>query len=173
MEYVKKYKWALGGLIVMVLLNIATLVTIWTIQPPQPFIPEEDPLQGRVQKFMERELNLSDQQVQTFRRLRMEHMQETRALNTKLHQNRRKFYEALSDSTAHSKRDSLARIIGNCYVDIERSMHEHFAELKSVLGPEQQQKFEELTRQSLWMQRHEGQRRGREYRRRGEYRGNR
>jgi len=153
MEYSKKYRWALIGFIIMVLLNIGTLVTIWMIQPPRlggVVFGEEQP--RRVQRFLQRELSLTPEQLDAFQRLRREHMRETQSIITGLQETRSAYFELLNrpdSAVSTTARDSLEQRIGRAHARLEASTYRHFRELRDILDEEQRQRFNRVIDQTM------------------------
>lgn len=153
MEYAKKYRWALIGFIILLVLNIATLATIWIIRPPTRlagFGEQEQP--RRVQRFLERELDLSRQQRESFRQLRENHMRETRSLVSELLDSRRAYYELLNrpdSAIGVSVKDSLVRRIGSAHARLEESTYNHFQEVRRILDEEQRRQFDSIIEQTI------------------------
>ncbi|MDX1617602.1 MAG: periplasmic heavy metal sensor [Balneolaceae bacterium] len=151
-ELSKKYRWALIGFIVMVLLNIGTLATIWIIRPPhRPAVGlEEQP--RRVQRFLERELDLTASQREAFRLLRQEHFRETQSIVKDLAASRRAYFDLLSqpDSAVDAAlRDSLLHRIGSGHAQLEASTYRHFREMRNMLDRGQRQKLDRIIEQTI------------------------
>lgn len=152
MEYAQKYRWALAGMLVLLVLNIATLVTIWMIRPPLPGSGPEDDPPRRVQRFLRRELDLSADQQRTYQQLRSRHMAQTRSMVSELEESREAYFDLLHQPETprnEAKRDSLALRIGNIHAKLEESAYNHFKEMRNMLDEEQKQKFDSVIEQSL------------------------
>jgi len=151
MELSKKYRWMKIGFIIMVVLNVGTLATIWIIRPPFPFRhPTER--RERVQHFLERELNLTDQQRQTFRELRRQHFQKNQEILNNIHQLRGRYFDLLEspDSTANQAEiDSIATQIGRLQAQMEENMFDYLQRMRKLLSNEQQKKFARVIEQAL------------------------
>lgn len=151
MELAKKYRWAKIGFIIMVLLNVITLVTIWVIRPPFRF---RHPMEGRqrVQNFLERELDLTARQRQTFSELRRQHFQKNQEILNDIHQLRSRYFDLLEkpDSTAsQAEIDSIASRIGQLQAQMEENMFDHLQKMRKLLSYEQQKKFARVIEQAL------------------------
>lgn len=139
------------GFIIMVLLNIGTLATIWIIRPLFPF---RHPIERRerVQHFLERELNLTAQQKQTFLELRRHHFQKSQEIMNNIHQLREHYFDLLesSDSAANQVEvDSIATQIGRLQAKMEENMFDHLEKMRELLTYEQQKKFTRVIEQAL------------------------
>ena len=144
MEYKTKYRWALAGFLVMLLLNIVVLAGIWLLRPGGGPFHREGQSQFRVQRFMERELNLSEEQKTAFRELRREHIRETRSYYRDIRMARKAIFEALRDNEKNGAVDSLTSEIGRKQQELERAVYDQFSELRSICNDEQKAKFDRM-----------------------------
>lgn len=157
MDYQKKYRWAVTGLLVMILLNVVTLLTIWLNKPDySEWIHNRDEDRGHngVHQFMQKELGLSSAQMDSIAALRRTHFRELRTMKRNLEQMRRNYFDMLMNPETEFdiSRDSLVQNMAGQYIAIEKSMHRHMSEMKSVLNEDQQQKFERLMKNTLMKQ---------------------
>ncbi|MDR9417972.1 Spy/CpxP family protein refolding chaperone [Gracilimonas sp.] len=158
MEVSKKYKWALGGLIVMVLLNAATLFTIWINKPDvRNWRNADDRDRNPAQHFMKERLDLTDAQSDSVESLRHAHFSEVRQNRDSLNKYRQAYLEfIMSDESGNkAKKDSLLNLITGQYHQIESAMYQHMAEMKEVLNSEQQQKFKKVLKNTVFRNQHD------------------
>lgn len=149
MNIEKKYRWALTGLIIMILLNAATLITIWLNHPDGKDWRKHrnyERERGSIQEYMKKELGLTDQQAETIVELRRDHYREIRSFRDSLEQNRRAYFKFVmsEDAEDQAKRDSVLTLLTNQYENIEGLLYSHMTEVKELLDEEQQNKFEKL-----------------------------
>lgn len=150
MDQTKKYKLALIGFLTMLVLNIGLIVTIWIIFPPAQ-LPQFNADRPRVQRFLERELNLDQQQRQQIQALRRKHMAATRPLMTSIRSQRTKFMQSLQSTdkpTNPRQIDSLSTEIGRLHAEMERINYRHFQQISDLLRPEQRQRFYQIIQQT-------------------------
>ena len=150
----KKYKWALTGFVVMLVLNLATLTTIWIGGTDTPdWDRQADGERGRtaVHKFMQKELGLSESQVESIAEMRKSHFREVRELRSKLEAQRHAYFEFIMgpDSGNLQKRDSILTELKERFAEIDNAFYVHMTEMKTVLNAEQQQKFKQLMKESM------------------------
>ena len=146
MNYQRKYRWALTGFIIMVILNLGTLVTIWMIKPPHR-VDFRGNRGERLHYFITRELDLTNAQKEQFRGIRQRHVRETRTILDEMHQHRRDYFQLLKDFDRRDdsiRVDSLASLIARDQARLERSIYNHFSEIRSILNEDQKAKFEQL-----------------------------
>jgi Spy/CpxP family protein refolding chaperone len=161
METQKKYTWALAGFILMILLNLATLFTIWAHRPDgRNWRGNRDSDRGRsaVHQSMKRELGLTSAQEDSIATMRRRHFKETQSLKNTLENKRRAYLDlAMSNNSDLEKRDSLLTELTRQYLKVEKSMYRHISEMNSLLNAEQQQKLKKLMNDSFMHGRKEGQ----------------
>ncbi|MEX2602915.1 MAG: periplasmic heavy metal sensor, partial [Gracilimonas sp.] len=146
MTYEQKYRWAIAGLIIMILLNAISLISIWNQTPqnteiwePGSEIRERDP----AHQFMKNKLNLDEAKADSITDLRRQHFREVRVLRRELEDLRRSYFNALTDDPDGNSAtlDSMVQEMGRKSADIELSMHRHMVELNSMLNQEQRREF--------------------------------
>lgn len=162
MDYSKKYRWALTGFIILLILNIGTLATIW-LTPRPPFIMQAIGGHGgvdsggieigigrsrglsiRAGNFMATQLNLSADQAQKFEKLRREHLKKVRPLLAEIAEQRRSYFSSLGQQDSlltPEKMDSIAQRIGRAHARIEKANYQHFIEMRDLLGEDQKEQF--------------------------------
>lgn len=158
MDDSKKYRLALTGLIVLLLVNIVTIVSMWRIHPPRPDVPGKE--DTKVQGFFQRELELSPEQIESYNVLREEQRQKTRQIHRNLNAHRRAYFTLIEQPDSlqnEAVRDSLARLMGNEYLELERVNFEHFSKMRKLLNKEQREKLKKVMNESLFRR---GQRNG-------------
>ncbi len=162
----KKYKWALAGLIIMVALNAITLVMLWNIHPlahnhdRRNQGKEYD--RGKIHRYMQKEIGLSDVQIDSLSALRRAHYQEIRELRAQLNDFRSEYFDFIlsEDAQNKAKQDSLINQLSKQYMRIEHALFEHLEKTKAVLEPEQIPKYKRLIKDSMSGGRHQKMNRG-------------
>jgi Spy/CpxP family protein refolding chaperone len=149
MDFLTKRRLTNLAMIVLVILNLFTLTMLWFHQlrerlfPPPPPPDTEGP--GRVEHFLERELDLTKEQVERFDELRKQHFLRSEAIMEEIHQLKREITEQLFLSSPDTgKVGRLTEEIGSRQAQLERLLFKHFTDLKSACQPEQKRKFETL-----------------------------
>ncbi|MDZ7806351.1 MAG: periplasmic heavy metal sensor [Gracilimonas sp.] len=149
METSKKYKWALSGLIVMVLLNAIILLSVWMDHNDGSDwhkYRDDDRDRNSSQQFMKKELGLTDEQSEQVTALRREHFGEIRAVKNELDETRRSYlnYILMNDSHDPEMRDSLVNVLTQGYAEIEESLYIHMQDIREILNDEQAERFKEF-----------------------------
>ena len=158
METQKKYRWAVIGLIIMIVMNLAIIFTIWMNRPGttdwrQHRMDERG--RGAVHQFMKKELGLSDSQVSSMANTRRAHFKEMDSLRNELEQTRRIYFDFImsGDADNTAKRDSLMNQLANQYIEVESALYSHMSEMREILNPNQQQKFKSLMKDTFLRER--------------------
>lgn len=150
MDYKNKYRWAMAGFMVMLFLNLAVIAGIWIFRPGGHFLGRERAGQIRMQHFIERELNLSEEQIKAFRELRRDHFRETRNINRDIRKYRSSLFALLENEQKDmSKADSLSNVLGEAQQALEKAIYEHFAELRGICNEQQKEKFDRITQKVM------------------------
>ncbi|MCP4402436.1 MAG: periplasmic heavy metal sensor [bacterium] len=138
----------------LIVLNVTSLGTIWFLQSRQsPGTEVQGP--GPVRNFLERELDLTQEQAQQFEILRQEHFQESKAISEDIHPLKETIMQevfAASPDSATVK--AFAEEIGAKQAELEELRFQHFLALKSVCRPEQLETFQALFRELFPPQNH-------------------
>lgn len=157
----QKYKWALTGLVVMVLLNAIILATLWM---NRPVLSDSDRFLGNnkvsppIHQQMQNQLGLTGGQRERFTEIRREHIREMRALRRVLDDQRKEYLDLILDDNTESQesRDSLLTELTHQFSEIERSMYHHMTEMKNILDEEQQAKFQQMMQRGFTREHHRG-----------------
>lgn len=149
METTKKYKWALAGFILMLVLNILTLTALWMTRPAsQPWRGDGEDGRNRqaMHQQMKEVIGLSEDQTKAMGRMRRDHFDEMRTLRRNLEETRRRYLRSsLTDTSPSSiRRDSLMDQLTRQYTLIDQAMAQHIQDMQSVLHEEQRELFQEL-----------------------------
>jgi Spy/CpxP family protein refolding chaperone len=152
---IRFYKWLI---VILLILNIATLsFTIFSHLPHRPFreLPVNNPvdkeeMHKRNEIFLQRELNLDDEQMNLFRQSRKQHFSAQKELMKKNRMIREELSEAIFQTQFNqNKTDSLITLLGKITIAIETLNAQHFIELRSFCRPDQQQKFGKVFREII------------------------
>jgi Spy/CpxP family protein refolding chaperone len=133
MENLKFYKIAIA---VLLLLNVGTLVFLWSHRPPSP--------EGRGPfQFLVNATGMDETQQTTYRTLRDAHRESMQAFRKQNSQIRGQMFELLKQHPANDPAvtqllDSLAAVKR----EEEILTYEHFRQVRSICRPDQQMKFD-------------------------------
>jgi len=152
MDYFSKNKLSIWIIVVLVLMNLFTLSTIWFKEIRFPFIPPPPESGHRRQglKVLEKELNLTPDQITVFNEIRQRHFDKMKPIQEEVHTLRCDLMDELFKTEPDTvKIKMLAMQIGVKETERERCMFEHFMEMKSACTPEQRSKFQSLMQKVL------------------------
>jgi len=144
MDYFTKNKMLFWCVIVLVVLNAATLTSFWmgksTAELPR------HPDGGRDgQKIMEERLQLSDEQGLQFKQIRNEHFMRTRPLQGDMHKTRLDILDEIFASEPDDvKIQKLLAELGIKQNEFESKLIRHFQELKGACNAQQTEELKHM-----------------------------
>lgn len=143
MNYFSKNRiWGLAVLL-LVLVNIATLVTFWIMKGTNPF-NQEGP-RKEVVDFIVTELKLDSSQKKQFIFLKEEHQQQIRTIKDSIRKAKDDLFGLLKDPNASEESiASASKITAALEAEIDQVTFRHFQKLRKICSPEQQKKFDEI-----------------------------
>lgn len=144
MDYKNRYKFLMIGFIAMLILNVAVIGSVWYLKPPRNFT-DNDKREQRIFQPFERELNLSKEQMETFKKLRDEYRTKVSVVRENIQQSKKMLFDELQ-SDSDQKVDSLVSEIGKGYETLEKMNFMHFQELSSNLEEDQKEAFKKTMR---------------------------
>ena len=110
---------------------------MWLFPPKPPH--------HRIERFFQKELNLSDDQKDQFNALREKHIATVNGLHEALQKNKSQLFEALSENPMDSVLvDEIIQKESEIHAKLEKALLQHFLDLKSICSEEQQRKLGEL-----------------------------
>ena len=119
---------------ILVLLNIATLASMWLFPPRPPH--------HRIERFLQKELNLTNEQKEQFKSLKDQHLAVTKTYHEELQKNKKQLFETLSKTPTDSVLiDNILEKDGKIHALLEKALVEHFTDLKGICSEEQQEKL--------------------------------
>lgn len=135
-------------ILILFILNLALIFSIWYPRLKGPGrknlgISEHD--REMVQRYMERQLNLSPEQSANMAKLRDAHFIKADSLTEEINQIRKEIMDELfNNSPDKDKVQKLVEALGTKQVELERLNFSHFQDLLSLCKPDQKEKFKTL-----------------------------
>lgn len=131
----KNNKVLISVIIVLIVLNMISLSFIWNGRSHH-----EGDHPPKVEKFLGKRLNLSEEQVSFFKKSRKEHFEKTSNLMSEIASLRSKLVQQIEIEAS----DSLLNSIASKYKELEKLNHEHFRRLRSICNDQQKVKFDSM-----------------------------
>lgn len=152
MDIFKKNRNLIFTIIVLVIINIATLSLLWLGKPNPNKIRK--PIDGRdekvrIEKLLKKDLGFSTQQAEQFLRLQKNHREKTNFLAEELQQLKKKMFEEAMYSNNFNISDSLLNLSLEKQKELETITFQHFQKVKKICTPEQQEKLFKLMHRLL------------------------
>lgn len=131
----KNNKVLIGVIVVLVILNVISLSFIWngrdhhdSHRPP------------KVEKYLGKRLNLSEDQITLFKKSRGEHFEKTSGLTSEISRLRSQLAQNIDEEAS----DEILTSIASKYRELEKLNHEHFRRLRSICDDQQKIKFDSM-----------------------------
>ncbi len=144
------------AIVILALANLSTLGFLWyqhqcqeegeNCRPPRPEAStphDEAPHRGAAFDFIVNETKMSEQQIQQYEELRDQHQQAIRPLRNTQHQVRETLFQELN-STDDVKRGAQLQQLAQLHSRQDSITIKHFQQVRNILNPEQQQKFDQI-----------------------------
>jgi Spy/CpxP family protein refolding chaperone len=139
-------------IVVLLLVNIATLVFMWTSRHSEGSMQPAPGGPSRVAEYLTHELNLTVDQQKKFEELRDVNHEKIQELNQKSGKMHKEYFDMLGSPQLDSgKMMQLADSMSACTKKIELLTFEHFREVRALCNAEQQKKFDVIIQDALRM----------------------
>ncbi len=151
MDNIIKKRLAFWGVILLVIMNLSSLVTVWYLHYHRPDVSNlEMPPPNRVTDFLKNELGLSEIQTQRAASVIEDHFTKVEIILYSMRDIRKELLKEISVETPDfAKIEKLADQIGDKHSELEKLKFYHFLELKKTCTPDQQKKLEKIFRDIL------------------------
>ena len=146
MDVFKQNRYLNGVVILLVVLNLATLTMLWLgrSQGPPPGRPPR-PGQNQIQRMLREELAFDEDQVNRYLRLRHELREQVRRIDDEVRQIKKQMFdEVLQDHPQRELSDSLLAMAQEKQAQIEKLTYQHLLNLRNLCKAEQQDKLKQL-----------------------------
>lgn len=142
-----KNKILIWAVIVLMVANVALLVTIWINHDRQ-----RRPEKGSPADYLVKELILNAEQQNKLRELGKQHHEASEKIRGQIKDARHQLFALLqqpgiADSTKKSAADNVAKYLEQ----LDLLTFDHFQQLRAMCNPEQQKKFDEIIEEVLQM----------------------
>ena len=150
MENIFKQKTAAWTIVILLIINLATLTTIWyrEFRKPdfRPFAPRDrQERKENVPRFMKEELNLDENQFQAFEKIRTEYLERAGNLMSQMHDLREELFREVLAATPDSlKTVGILQKIGDKQVEFDRNIYSYFMEIRALCGEQNEDKLHAL-----------------------------
>ena len=145
MNYFSTRRVTTWTIILLILLNLATLAMLWMSHFKQPAAPLPQQGARNTKQFLQHELGLTDDQARQFEELRQQHFQQSKVFVDAIQQLKRELLDEVFASTPNLETmQNIAEEIGTNQAELETLRYHHFLELKALCQPDQVKKFRAL-----------------------------
>ncbi len=140
-------------IVLLLLFNVSTLSLLWYKEINKPPRPVRGPSgtnaldnRERIQRFIERELDLSREQAREFRKLHSTYLQQSKVLRNEIRDLKRNQLqvEMFASKADTLKINQVARRIADKQFEFEKQTFLHFQELRALIGEGQEESLKAL-----------------------------
>lgn len=140
MSDLSKIKWLTGFVVLLIVVNVATLGTLWY----RPHPPHRQG-GGPPPDMLREELNLTKDQEQQYDQLRRAHRQKIDAIHKQSRELHDLFFEQLRTAqTSGGTADSLINLMAANSSENEKATFAHLMSVRKICSPEQQRHFDDV-----------------------------
>ena len=158
MDIFKQKKILVFTIIVLVILNVASLLMLWTGKPDRGWDRKRGhPFRDgdRIENLLKRELGFSDDQAKKYISLRKDHRKKTRQINHEVRELKRQMFDqAMQNDNQSTISDSLLILTQTKQAEIEKITFNHFLDLKEICEPDQLEGLKKLMHKLYTPSRH-------------------
>jgi len=135
------------AVILLLIVNIVLLIFIWKgnnrSEPKHP--------QGNgAFETMAKELNMTEQQKNDYKKLRYDHFAKVRPLFDSIRQYRTSFFKMVRDTTSNEDSlNSYSKRVAEIQATIDKMTFEHFRKVRSLFSGDQQKQFDEYMQKMM------------------------
>ena len=134
------------AVILLLVVNIVLLIFIWKGKKPEPKHPQGN---GAFET-MAKELNMTEQQKNDYKKLRDEHFARVRPLFDSIRQYRVFFFKMVRDTTTNDDSlNSYNKKVADIQAMIDKMTFEHFRKVRTLFSGDQQRQFDEYMQKMM------------------------
>ena len=149
MDIFKQKRYLVLLVVLLLILNLATLLMLWLNRPPQPILqrgqrrPEQEKM--HIQRLLKDQLGFDVTQTEQYLKLRKEQQERASLIQNEIQRIKKQMFdEVLKDNPQMTLSDSLLKLSQEKMADLEQLTFSYFLDLKKLCKPEQQDKLKFL-----------------------------
>ena len=149
MDIYKQKRYLVFLVVLLIILNLATLLMIWLNKPQQPFRDRKqfgsEQETGHIQKLLKDELGFDETQTKQYLKMQAEQRKTVMQLQNEIKQIKKQMFdEVLQDNPKPTISDSLLALTQEKMVKLEHTTYSYLLDLKKLCKPEQRDKLKFL-----------------------------
>lgn len=146
MDFIRRNKLLGSTVIVLLILNVVLLIFLWLGRPENNRQIKGPENKGR---FLEEQLNLSPEQTSQLEILKKEHFRLINQYQREFNETRRQLHNLLGEENSEQKAKTVSAKMGDIQSKIEFATFNHFASIRAICTPNQQQTFDRIISEVL------------------------
>lgn len=139
-----KTKLLTGLVIIMVVINLLLLSFLWVSRPEDRITHRSRNKHQRVENYLSRQLELTNDQTKAFEEQRKEHFKATRAIFKDIQRDKKKMIEMLSSGADSISIERVLTDINKKNKKLERLNFWHIKKLRDICSEDQKKKFDKI-----------------------------
>ncbi len=149
MDIFKQKRYLILLVVILIIINLATLLMIWLNKPQQPLMDRKhlEPEQeiAHIQQLLKDELDFDDAQIEQYLTMRKEQSERVSVIHNEIRQIKKQMFdEVLKNVPQPVLSDSLLKLSQDKMVELEELTFQYLLDLKKLCKPEQQDKLKLL-----------------------------
>lgn len=126
-------------ILILVLINVATLSFIWFNKPPEKEIKQGTEMQReKMHRYMGQRLGMNETQMNGLKKIQDEHFQKMLEIRKNIRDKKRLLYDKMFEEKADEKEvQELISELGKLYEEQEEINYEHIKKIKAICTPQQ------------------------------------
>ncbi|MDN5204760.1 periplasmic heavy metal sensor [Fulvivirgaceae bacterium BMA10] len=147
MNYFTKNRMMIIAVVILVILNIITISMLWFPRHMRTPAHHSTKIkkQPNVERYLERQLKLSSEQINDFKKLRADHFRESRELIGEIQELKQKMFTHLSSGHDNEAEvDDITRALGQKQAALELATYNHFKALWEICDDTQKKRFDKV-----------------------------
>jgi len=149
MDWFKKQKWSNWIILILIIFNITTLVTLWSLKPDRAKDGTVMNMrrERHIMNFLSDELSFNESQSNNFRTMRKKHFIKIQKISRQINTLRHEIMETIAQETPDTvKIQMLSKKMGLLHADREMNNARHFLGLRKICNTGQRANFKHLIR---------------------------
>jgi len=143
-------------ILILVLINVATLAFIWFNKPPVKAIAQGTEMQReKMHQFMGQRLGMNETQMNGLKKIQDEHFQEMLEIRGNIRNKKRLLYDEMFEANVDEKEvQELISELGKLYEEQEEINYEHIKKIKAICTPQQAVEMKKMLQNILFYHNH-------------------
>jgi len=143
-------------ILILILINVATLSFIWFNKPPKEPITQRAEMQReKMHKFMGQRLGLNETQMDGLKKIQDEHFKAMLEIRKNIRDKKHSLYDKMFEENVNENEvNELISELGKLYEKQEEINYEHIKKVKAICTPQQAVEMKKMLQRILFYHNH-------------------